>query len=101
MPAGFALRVSSHFVRGRSRTSFARADHRTATVPTTCGPAIEVPLMFPYAVSLVRRVERTVEPRATRSGFIRPEPSTVTVPRLLKLEIAFVAVIEPVENDDS
>jgi hypothetical protein len=45
--AGFALRVRSHFVRGTSRTRLGRADHSRATDPTTCGLAIDVPLMFP------------------------------------------------------
>ena len=50
---GFALRVRSHFVRGMSRTRFGLADHSRATVPTTCGLAIEVPLIDAYEVSLL------------------------------------------------
>ena len=45
--AGLALRVSRYFVRGMSRTRLGFADHSSATTPTTCGPAIEVPLMVP------------------------------------------------------
>ena len=30
------------------------ADNNNATAPATCGPAMEVPLRFAYAVSLVR-----------------------------------------------
>jgi hypothetical protein len=43
----FALRVSNHFVRGRSRRSFGLADQSSATTPTTCGLAIDVPLIVP------------------------------------------------------
>ena len=100
---GFALRVSRYFVRGMSRTRLGLADQSSATTPTTCGPAIEVPLMVPYDVSLaVRSDERTLAPGAERSGFIRLEPSLVTAPRLLKPWRAFVVpLIAPVENADA
>jgi hypothetical protein len=99
---GFALRVRSHFVRGTSRARFGSADHSNATEPTTCGLAIDVPLMFPYAVSLFRSDDRTVWPGAEMSGFIRKEPSTLTDPRLLKPASAFVVpLIAPVEKVDA
>jgi hypothetical protein len=95
---GFALRVSNHLVRGMSRTRFGLADHSRATEPTTWGPAIEVPLILAYEVSLEKYAERTLAPRAEISGFIRPEPSLVTGPRLLKLERALVLLIDPTEK---
>src|SRR5829696_3174955 len=97
---GFADRVSRYFVRGMSRTSFGLADQSRATTPTTCGPAIDVPLMLPYEMSpVVRSEDRTLAPGAERSGFMRCEPSTLTVPRLLKPCSAFdVPLIAPVEN---
>ena len=101
--AGFADRVSRYFVRGMSRTSFGLADQSRATTPTTCGPAIDVPLMLPYDTSpVVRSEERTLAPGAEMSGFMRCEPSTLTEPRLLKLCSAFVVpLIAPVENADA
>jgi hypothetical protein len=33
-------------VAAMSRMSHGRADHNSATTPTTCGPAIEVPCNF-------------------------------------------------------
>ena len=42
--AGLAVLVNSCFVAAMFRTRSGRADHRRATTPTTCGPAIEVPL---------------------------------------------------------
>ena len=64
-------------------TRSGRADQSSATTPDTCGPAIEVPLKFVYAVSLELTAERTLTPGATTSGFMRFEPSVVTGPRLL------------------
>ena len=59
--------------------------------------------MVPYEMSFaVRSDERTLAPGAERSGFMRLEPSTAHVPRLLKLWSAFVVpLIAPVENADA
>jgi hypothetical protein len=40
---GFALFSRTVFVAAMSRASCGRADQSSATTPTTCGPAIEVP----------------------------------------------------------
>jgi hypothetical protein len=45
--------------------------------------------------------ERTPLPGAAMSGFIRFEPSTVTGPRLEKLEAASLEVVEPTEKTAS
>jgi len=57
------------------------ADHISATTPTTCGPAIEVPLLG--AKVFLGMDDRTSTPGATISGLTRWLPSTVTGPRLL------------------
>ena len=58
-----------------------------------------MPLKIVYAVSLAFTRSGFV-PGATMSGLMRPEPSTVTGPRLLKLARAFVpVVIAPVEKE--
>ena len=44
MMVGLAVLVRSAFVAAMSLTRAGRADHSSATTPTTCGPAIEVPL---------------------------------------------------------
>lgn len=98
--AGLAVLVNSCFVAAMLRTRSGRADHNRATTPTTCGPAIEVPLNDEYAVSLVRTDERTLTPGATISGFIRFEPSTVTGPLLLKPASVLLLSTAPVENAD-
>jgi hypothetical protein len=84
-----------------SRTSWGLADHKRATTPTTCGPAIEVPSNAPYEVSLVLVDERTFTPGAEILGFIRFDPSLVTGPRLLKLARALLMLIAPVEKEAS
>jgi hypothetical protein len=43
---GFAVLSSSAFVAAMFRSSSGCADQSRATVPTTCGPAIEVPLQL-------------------------------------------------------
>src|SRR6266536_234893 len=97
---GLAVLVSSCFVAAISRTRFGRADQSRATTPTTCGPAIEVPLKVMYELSLVLIDERVFVPGATMSGLRRPEPSTVTGPRLLKPARVIVAVVSaPVEKE--
>jgi hypothetical protein len=80
------------------RSNWGWASHRRATTPTTCGPAIEVPEELPYEVSLVLVVERTFTPGAEISGFILPEPSTVTGPRLENVARALLMSIAPVEK---
>ena len=97
--AGLAVLVRSCLVAAMFLTRSGRADHSRATTPTTCGPAIEVPLKFPYAVSLALTDERFDTPGAEMSGFMRSEPSTVTGPRLLKLARAFALLIAPTENE--
>src|SRR6476661_9960762 len=83
---GLALPLSRASVAAMSRDSAGCACQRSATTPTTCGPAIDVPLQLgpEYCVSLPLREELTLTPGAEISGLRRFEPSTVTGPRLLK-----------------
>jgi hypothetical protein len=46
MMVGFAVLSRIAFVAAMSLRRAGRADHSRATTPTTCGPAIEVPLKF-------------------------------------------------------
>ena len=66
----------------------------SAAAPATCGVAMLVPLREAYDVSLVLYTERTFEPGATTSGFTRFAP--VTGPRLEKLDIVSLLVVEPI-----
>ena len=50
-------------------------------------------------VSLSLIAERFDTPGAEMFGFMRPEPSTVTGPRLLKLARAFALLMAPTENE--
>lgn len=68
---GLAVFCKTVLVVAMSRTSCGRADQRSATTPATCGPAIEVPLILPKLLSLVRVAERTLEPGAEMFGFSR------------------------------
>ncbi len=79
-----------------SPTSDGSADHNRASAPTICGPAIDVPLIYVYPPP--RWLERTLNPGALTSGLSRPEPSTVTGPRLLKLAMVSLLVVAPMEN---
>src|SRR5947207_1992466 len=102
--AGLALDWRSALVAAMSLRRDGYADQSRATAPTTCGPAMEVPLQVcpEYCVSLPFSDEFTFTPGAEMSGLIRFEPSTVTGPRLLKLasETGFpVQVVAPVEKD--
>ena len=67
-------------VAAMSRERLGIADQSRATTPTTCGPAIAVPLKKAYAESLPLTEERTFTPGATMSGLMRFEPSIVTGP---------------------
>ena len=96
---GLAVLVRSCFVAGMFLTRSGRADQSRATTPTTCGPAIEVPLKIPYAVSLALIAERFDTPGAEMLGFMRPEPSMVTGPRLLELARAFALLMAPTEKE--
>jgi len=58
--------------------------------PATCGLAMDVPSIVTYSLSLPFHAERTLVPGAVISGLIRPLPSIVTGPRLLKLAIVSV-----------
>ena len=82
---GLALLFSAALVAAMSRTSAGFACQSSATTPTTCGPAIDVPEKDAYAESLVFVADRFGFPGAAMSGLIRPDPSSVTGPRLLKL----------------
>ena len=53
---------------------------------------MDVPLRLAYAVSEVLKLERLLVPGALMSGLIRPLPSVVTGPRLLKPAIVSVPV---------
>ena len=103
---GLAVLFSRSSVAAMSRDSAGCACQSSATTPTTCGPAIEVPLQLgpEYCVSLPFREELTLTPGAEMSGLMRFEPSTVTGPRLLKpaSETGFpVYVVAPVEYEAS
>ena len=58
------------------------AEISSATVPATCGVAIDVPLDEPKPPP--GKHERTLTPGAAMSGLMRPLPSMVTGPRLEK-----------------
>ena len=97
---GFAVEFRRAFVAAMSLFRLGTACHRSATTPTTCGPAIEVPLAVVYAESLVFVADRVLVPGATMSGLSRLEPSTVTGPRLLKPTTLCVPVVSaPVEYE--
>src|SRR5207244_9373913 len=59
-----------------------------------CGVAMDVPLAVVYALSLLLEHERVPVPGAVISGLIRPLPSLVTGPRLLKPAMVSVPVIK-------
>src|SRR5215467_6584818 len=99
---GFAVLSRSAFVAAMSRTNAGFACQSRATTPTTCGPAIEVPENEEYDESLVLTEDRFGFPGAAMSGLIRPEPSTVTGPRLLKLAMLIAPVfMAPTEYEAS
>ena len=68
------------------------AFHNSAIAPAICGVAIDVPLKFAYELSLALVHERVPVPGAEISGLIRPLPSAVTGPRLLKEAMVSVPV---------
>jgi hypothetical protein len=70
-----------------------RAHHSRAMAPEMCGVAMEVPLAVVYALSPVLEHERVPVPGALISGLIRPLPSAVTGPRLLKPAMVSVPVV--------
>jgi len=98
---GLAVFSRIILVVAMSRCSCGRADQSRATVPTTCGPAIEVPDRFAYVVSLLKYAERTFTPGAEMFGLRRFDPSRVTGPRLLKLARVLLISIAPVEKEAS
>jgi hypothetical protein len=53
---------------------------------------MDVPLRLTYAVSEVLKAERLLVPGAVISGLIRPLPSAITGPRLLKPAMVSVPV---------
>ena len=69
------------------------AHHNNPMAPAMCGVAMDVPLAVVYALSPVLLAERVPVPGAQISGLMRPLPSTVTGPRLLKLAIVSVPVL--------
>jgi hypothetical protein len=70
------------------------ADHSNATAPEICGVAMDVPLAVVYELSLELLAERVLVPGAVMSGLIRPLPSAVTGPRLLKEAMLSVPVFK-------
>jgi hypothetical protein len=62
--------------------------------PEICGVAMDVPLANVYALSLLLEHERVLVPGAVMSGLIRPLPSAVTGPRLLKEAMVSVPVFK-------
>jgi hypothetical protein len=73
-----SVRVASMF-----RTIQGAADQMSATVPATCGEAIDVPLNEAY--EFVGTLLRTLTPGAAMFGF---SPPKADAPRLEKLAIA-------------
>jgi hypothetical protein len=73
-----AVSPSSFSVAAMSRRRFGAADQTSATVPETCGAAIEVPLIVAY--SPPSQLDRTSSPGAEMFGLI--PPSTAELPRL-------------------
>ena len=99
---GSAVPASSCLVAAMSLERLGIADQSRATTPTTCGPAMAVPLKEAYAESLLLTDERTFTPGATRSGLMRFEPSIVTGPRLLNAATELVLpLIAPVVSEAS
>jgi hypothetical protein len=97
---GFAVPFNRALVAAMFLSRLGSESQRSATTPTTCGPAIEVPLAVVYALSLEFVADRVPVPGATMSGLIRLEPSTVTGPRLLKPATEVVPVFRaPVEYE--
>src|ERR1043166_2941179 len=72
---GLAVCCSSALVAGMSRFSDGNADQSSATTPTTCGPAIDVPLKYSESMSLEWPDGRTSTPGAEMFVFRRCEPS--------------------------
>ena len=70
------------------------ADHNSAMAPEICGVAMDVPLAVVYALSPELLAERVPVPGAVISGLVRPLPSLVTGPRLLKPAIVSVPVFK-------
>src|SRR5438876_3722716 len=68
------------------------ADQSRAMAPAICGVAMEVPLAIVYALSELLEADRVFVPGAVISGFIRPLPSIVAGPRLLKEAIVSLLV---------
>jgi len=68
------------------------ADQSSAIAPAMCGVAMDVPSANVYALSEALDAERVLVPGAVMSGFIRPLPSIVTGPRLLKEAMVSVPV---------
>ena len=69
------------------------AHHSNPIAPAICGVAIDVPLAVVYALSPALLAERVPVPGAQISGLVRPLPSLVTGPRLLKPAIVSVPVL--------
>ena len=68
------------------------ADQSNAIAPAVCGVAMDVPLKFAYELSLALVDERVLVPGALMSGLMRPLPSLITGPRLLKPAMVSVPV---------
>src|SRR5215831_4484586 len=81
-----AVEVSRLSIASGSPIRSESPESTSATTPTTCGPAMLVPLRFSYA--LPGTLDRTLTPGAEMSGFGRLLPSLVTGPRLEKPAIA-------------
>jgi hypothetical protein len=70
------------------------ADHNNPIAPEMCGVAMDVPLASVYALSPELLAERVFVPGALISGLMRPLPSAVTGPRLLKPAMVSVPVFK-------
>jgi hypothetical protein len=81
-----AVLSSNALVAAMSPWIAGAADHMSATVPATCGEAIEVPLKAAY--EFVGTLLRTLTPGAEMFGF--GPPPKADGPRLEKLAIALL-----------
>ena len=73
---------------------FGIAHQSRPIAPAICGVAMDVPLAVVKQLSLLLQADRVPVPGAVISGFVRPLPSLVTGPRLLKLAMVSVPVFK-------
>src|SRR4030095_15942779 len=96
---GAAVAVRLFSIESGSPIKSGLPERRSATTPTTWGPAVLVPLKDAYPPPGTR--DRTLTPGAEMSGFMRPLPSIVTGPRLEKPAMSSLMSVAPTEKDAS